>query len=85
VSEGRSKTADARMLTRTEVLEGLRGAGLSPADVNGIMKQVDQIIGHENLVGLAPLFNLLVDYRGDRTQMLNTQRGTNTPPIRTQH
>ena len=84
MSEERSKGAGERMLTRTEVLEGLRAAGVQPAEVNGIMKQVDQMMGLENLVRLAALFSVLLDYRVDKTQMLNAQRGKSAPPIRPQ-
>ncbi len=83
MSEERRKPAGERLLTRTEVLEGLRGAGVPAGDVNGIMKQVDQIIGTENVVGLPALFDLLLDYRADKTQMM-TQGGKSTPPIRPQ-
>lgn len=82
MSEERSKGAGERMLSRTEVLGGLRAAGVPQGDVNGIMKQVDQIMGLENLVKLPALFNVLLEYRADKTQMMSSQGGKNVPPIR---
>ena len=82
MSDERRKAAGERTLTRSEVLEGLRAAGVPQGDVNGIMKQVDQTIGLENLIGLPALFNVLLDYRADKTQMMGAQGGKNVPPIR---
>jgi hypothetical protein len=82
VSDESRKSAGERMLTRTDVLEGLRAAGLPQGDVNDIMKQMDQIIGLETVVRLPALFSLLLDYRADKTQMMDSPGVKKVSPIR---